>query len=246
MKQYPFKDPGVSHFIIEKHRRMFDEIRSEVMGRTKGSAIVRDGRVGFGTVAAVGPVWRSGLALSMWKWRHADPAEYPEWMGATEFVDDPLGVPPETSLGTRMILAEQFAEVASRMFDPEDVGFTTRAIEIVAATPDRPPGIERGEDVDLLAIELYEGVPMPKIIDRLVQIEVDIDRGWFSYGGFWLQVQIWHRAERVNAARALLGKDLLPIRLPGLKALERRADLLMDAKRERSQGQCGGGPATTT
>jgi hypothetical protein len=230
VKPYPFKEfPSVPSFMIREHADMFFAIRAEVARRVASVEDVHDGRHGFGTVHAQG---RSLPCLGTWKWRHADPEDYPCWLSADMFVDDPVGLLPGTSFTARCIVAEEFASVANAAFESKGVRFRAHPLQVVPAGPDRPAGIRRGQDADELAVELHIGVPTRTIIDEFVRAEFNwnLPDGGVSQADEFFQLRVWHRAERVNAARTVLGIGQPDIRVPGLPALRRRVRLIEDAR----------------
>ncbi len=70
------------------------------------------------------------------------------------------------------------------------------------------------------------GMSNPKIIDRLVWEEHkgdlrEVQRHWDCT---WLRINVWHRAERLNAVRVMLDPSLPLIKVPGIAALRRRIE----------------------
>lgn len=195
--------------------------------RLAGMTVAQDGRRGFGTVYAKGRMRTEGGTLTWWVWRYPNAEHCPPWLDAKRFADDPMGAVATDSLATRVASATAFAEAANAFFDPEDVQFFARSLEVVAAGPERTAGIYPGDEHgDVLAVDLMAGMSNPKIIDRLVWEEHkgdlrEVQRHWDCT---WLRVNVWHRAERLNAVRAMLDPSLPSIKVPGIAALRRRIE----------------------
>lgn len=204
--------------------RQFEEVKRDAERRLSTTAPVQDVRRGFGSVFAIGRLRNVIGTLGSWNWRNASPEHFPAWLDADLFFDDPLGALPNDSLGKRFASAAAFAEAMNAVFDPQDGQFVARPLEVVPATSERPVGIYPGDEADVIAMDLMIGVSNPKVVDRMVwdEHQGDLDKLRRLFYIPLLRVDIWHRVERLNAARAMFDVNLPTLKAPGPASLKRR------------------------
>lgn len=239
MRQLPFKRTYPEHEdILGRARVKFHEVKEETRRRLGTSSPQWVGRVGLGVVYTTSGIQFPkglGLLLSSWRWRHGfDGLFIPDWLGAEEFSDDPALVAPHAGFDFRVTAAIAFAEAANAVLKPEGGEFRARPLELVRASSERPAGFHRGDEADVLAIDLMLGQRDHAIINQLVH---DIWAENPLLGGSNEvsneHVELWHRVERLNEARRFLEPGSPPVKLPGMAATRRRVRAHHEAWYER-------------
>ena len=224
MKRPPFDLGYPQHErILARSDAKFREVRDEAGRLYRPPSRGWNRRVGFGAVYAVGGMRDVGHLLDDWYWRRARETDFPSWLGASRFDDDPGHVVAGLTFGERVAVAVAFAEAANAVLKPTDGEFRARALEVEQASAARPAGFYPGDDADVLAIDLMIGKSNHAVMDVLVE-EVWRENPLHGSSNFVAQehVRVWLLVERLNAARLLLAPDAKPVKLPGMPSTLKR------------------------
>ncbi|BCA58159.1 hypothetical protein [Sphingomonas sp. HMP6] len=224
MKRPPFDLGYPQHErILARSYAKFREVRDEAGRLYRPPSRDWNKRVGFGAVYAVGGMRDVGHLLSNWCWRSARETNFPSWLAASRFDDDPGHVLPGLTFSQRVAVAVAFAEAANTVLKPTDGEFRARALEVEEATAARPAGFYQGDDADVLAIDLMIGRSNHAVMDVLVE-KVWRENPLQGSSNFVAQehVRVWLLVERLNAARMLLAPEAKPVRLPGMPSTLKR------------------------
>lgn len=231
MKFLPF-DRGCPEDTISQSRahEKFLEVRDETRKRYRPPPNDWKGRVGFGSVYAVGDLREVGWMLDHWHWRHPEEAIFPSWLGAVRFDDDPGHVLPHLTFRQRVAVAAAFAEAANAVLKLTGGEFHARALELTEASAERAAGIHPGDDADVLAVDLMIGTANHKVMDLLTREiwQTNPIIGSTNWVGNE-HIDLWHKNERLNAARALLRPEAGPVKLPGMASTRKRLKALHKA-----------------
>lgn len=231
VKYLPFDQGYPEHTeLLLRAREKYVAVWDETKKRYRTPEREWGDRVGFGAVYAAGRLSGQGFTLSSWNWRRVWDEAFPSWLEASYFDDDPAHLNPAASLASRYAVAVAFAEAANFVLNPVDGEFGAVALELVEASPERPAGIYPGEEADVLAVDLMIGRSNHAVIDTLVRgiWEKDPHSGSTS----WVapeHIELWHRTERLNAARAMLVPDAPLVKLPAMTVTRRRLKTMHDA-----------------
>lgn len=226
MKRCPFQpSPQRLPSLQTRAEKLFETVRRRAEGLLAASPRHDDGRRGLGVVHVARPCGEFSLLLHLWNWRSTEGGHLPSSLGDAVFADDPIGAEATHGLGRRFAAAKAFAEAANTAFGNPEVRFTAHPLEVVQADEGRPAGLLVEDGRDVLSMDLHAGLPARRIVDRLVADEHggDLARAALMTTDVLLRYVIWQRAERLNAARAMIEPGLQRVEVPGLAMLRRRA-----------------------
>ncbi len=133
------------------------------------------------------------------------------------------------SFAERRAGAVAFAEAANVVLAPDDGEFRARALELVEASETRPAGIYPGDDADLIAVDLMLGQPNHKVIGTLSRAIWEGNKG--CGGSSWVNpehFELWHRTDRINAARKMLAPSAPLVKLPSMATTRKRMKALYE------------------